>query len=82
MDNKDAKLSDRLYANSLDLRGFESRGVGPVDNGDHIGGNNLAILSVKSTFPNPIPESLKANTFTCSTNWRESFVIATTFRSW
>jgi len=63
LDNKDAKLSDRLYASSLDLRGFESRGVGPVDNGDHIGGNNLAILSVKSTFPNPIPESLKANTF-------------------
>ena len=63
MDNKDAKLSDRLYASSLDLRGFESRGVGPVDNGDHIGGNNLAIASVKSTFPNPIPESLKANTF-------------------
>jgi outer membrane protein insertion porin family len=63
LDNKDAKLSDRLYASSLDLRGFESRGVGPVDNGDHIGGNNLAIASVKSTFPNPIPESLKANTF-------------------
>ena len=63
LDNKDAKLSDRLYAGNLDLRGFESRGVGPVDNGDHIGGNNLAILSVKSTFPNPIPESLKANTF-------------------
>jgi len=63
LDNKDAKLSDRLYAGNLDLRGFESRGVGPVDNGDHIGGNNLAILTIKSTFPNPIPESLKANTF-------------------
>lgn len=63
LDNKDVKLSDRLYAGNLDLRGFESRGVGPVDNGDHIGGNNLAILTIKSTFPNPIPESLKANTF-------------------
>lgn len=63
LESKDAKLSDRLYAGNLDLRGFESRGVGPVDNGDHIGGNNLAILTIKSTFPNPIPESLKANTF-------------------
>jgi outer membrane protein insertion porin family len=63
LDNKDVKLSDRLYAGNKDLRGFESRGIGPVDNGDHIGGNNLAILSLRSTFPNPIPESLKANTF-------------------
>jgi outer membrane protein insertion porin family len=63
LDNKDVKLSDRLYAGNKDLRGFESRGIGPVDNGDHIGGNNLAILSLRSTFPNPIPDSLKANTF-------------------
>jgi outer membrane protein insertion porin family len=63
LDHKDVKLSDRLYANNLDLRGFEPRGVGPIDNGDHIGGNNLAILSIRTSFPNPIPESLKANTF-------------------
>ena len=62
-DEKDVKLSDRIFANPSDLRGFEPRGVGPVDNNDHIGGNNLATLSLKSTFPNPIPESLRANTF-------------------
>ena len=62
-DNKDVKLSDRLFSSQNDLRGFEIRGVGPVDNGDHVGGNNLATLSLKSTFPNPIPESLKANSF-------------------
>ena len=62
-DEKDVKLSDRIFANTSDLRGFEPRGVGPVDNNDHIGGNNLATLSLKSTFPNPIPESLRANTF-------------------
>jgi outer membrane protein insertion porin family len=61
--DKDVKLSDRIFALSTDLRGFEPRGVGPVDNGDHIGGNNLATLSLKSTFPNPMPESLRANTF-------------------
>jgi len=62
-DHKDVKLSDRIFASSSDLRGFEQRGVGPVDSGDHIGGNNLATLSLKSTFPNPIPENLRATTF-------------------
>jgi outer membrane protein insertion porin family len=61
--NKNAKLSDRIFASTSDLRGFEPRGVGPVDNKDHVGGNNLATLSLKSTFPNPIPESLRANSF-------------------
>ena len=62
-DNKDAKLSDRIFASVSDLRGFEPRGIGPVDSGDHVGGNNLATLSLKSTFPNPIPENLRANSF-------------------
>jgi outer membrane protein insertion porin family len=61
--DKDVKLSDRIFASSNDLRGFEQRGVGPVDSGDHIGGNNLATLSLKSTFPNPIPENLRATSF-------------------
>ena len=61
--DKDVKLSDRIFASSSDLRGFEQRGLGPVDSGDHIGGNNLATLSLKSTFPNPIPENLRATTF-------------------
>ena len=61
--DKDVKLSDRLYASSSDLRGFQQRGVGPVDSGDHVGGNNLATLSLKSTFPNPIPENLRPTTF-------------------
>ncbi len=61
--DKDVKLSDRIFSSSSDLRGFEQRGVGPIDGGDHIGGNNLATLSLKSTFPNPIPENLRANTF-------------------
>ena len=59
-DNKDVKLSDRIFASTSDLRGFEPRGIGPVDSGDHIGGNNLATLSLKSTFPNPIPENLRS----------------------
>jgi len=61
--NKDVKLSDRIFASPSDLRGFELRGIGPVDSVDHIGGNNLATLSLKSTFPNPMPENLRATTF-------------------
>ena len=64
LDNsKDIKISDRLYATQSDLRGFEQRGVGPVDGGDHVGGNYLATLSLKSTFPNPIPDNFRANSY-------------------
>jgi outer membrane protein insertion porin family len=61
--DKDVKLSDRIFASSSDLRGFQQRGIGPVDSGDHIGGNNLATISLKSTFPNPVPDNLRANTY-------------------
>jgi len=61
--DKDIKLSDRIFATSRDLRGFENRGVGPVDGGDHVGGNYLATLSLKSTFPNPLPEIVRPTTF-------------------
>jgi outer membrane protein insertion porin family len=63
LNNKDVKISDRLYPSQTDLRGFELRGVGPVDGTDHIGGNYLATLSLKSTFPNPIPDNFKANSY-------------------
>ncbi len=57
-------MSDRIFASvQATLEVFEPRGIGPVDSGDHIGGNNLATLSLKSTFPNPIPESLRAKSF-------------------
>ena len=62
-DNKDIKLSDRIFASASDLRGFESRGVGPVDTGSHVGGNYLAVLNLKSTFPNPISDSLRPNSY-------------------
>jgi len=61
--DKDIKLSDRIFATSRDLRGFQNRGVGPVDGGDHVGGNYLATLSLKSTFPNPLPEIVRPTTF-------------------
>ena len=62
-DNKDIKLSDRLFASASDLRGFESRGVGPIDSGSHVGGNYLAVVNLKSTFPNPIPDILRPKSY-------------------
>ena len=61
--NKDVKISDRLYPGQGDLRGFELRGIGPVDGGNYVGGNYLATLSLKSTFPNPIPDNFRARTY-------------------
>ena len=63
LDNKDTKLSDRIFASTSDLRGFELRGVGPIDSGSHVGGNYLAVLNLKSTFPNPIPDSLRPKSY-------------------
>ena len=63
LDSKYVKLSDRQHASNIDIKGFETRGIGPVDGGDHVGGNNLATLSFKSTFPNPIPDNLRANSY-------------------
>jgi outer membrane protein insertion porin family len=63
LDNKDVKLSDRIFASASDLRGFESRGVGPIDSGSHVGGNYLAVLNLKSSFPNPISDSFRPNTY-------------------
>lgn len=61
-DNKNIKLSDRLHGSTSVIKGFQNRGIGPIDGGDHIGGNYLSSLSLRSTFPNPIPENLRANT--------------------
>jgi outer membrane protein insertion porin family len=63
LNNKDIKLSDRLYASQNDLRGFELKAVGPIDGSAYIGGNYLATLGLKSTFPNPIPENLRPNSY-------------------
>ena len=61
INDKDVKLSDRKFLSSRNLRGFESYGVGPIDNNDHIGGNYSAYASFSSSFPNPLPEKWNAN---------------------
>ena len=62
LDNKDVKLSDRKFSTTRNLRGFQNRGIGPVDGTDHIGGNYSAFSSISSTFPSGLPEKWNAKT--------------------
>tara|TARA_B100000579_G_C22840798_1_gene861345 strand:+ start:785 stop:3022 length:2238 start_codon:yes stop_codon:yes gene_type:complete len=47
----DVRISKRIYLPSRRLRGFESGKVGPVDNGDYIGGNYASALNLATTLP-------------------------------
>ena len=49
--NDDIKLSERLYIPASKLRGFEKSKIGPLDNGDFIGGNYVASINFSSTIP-------------------------------
>ena len=57
----DVRISERLYLPSRKLRGFESGKVGPVDNGDFVGGNYLTAINVSTNLP--ILESLETFRF-------------------
>jgi outer membrane protein insertion porin family len=51
----DVRLSKRLFIPSRKLRGFESGKVGPIENGDFVGGNYAASLNLSSTLPQILP---------------------------
>ena len=55
------RISERLYLPSRKLRGFESGKVGPVDNGDYVGGNYVASFNASTNVP--IFESLETINF-------------------
>jgi outer membrane protein insertion porin family len=57
----DVRISDRLYLPSKKLRGFEPGKIGPVDNGDFIGGNFNTALNISSELP--ILESMETTSF-------------------
>lgn len=62
LNNKDIKLSDRKFLSAKKLRGFESRGIGPKDGKEHVGGNYSTYTSVSSTVPNFTPEKWRLDT--------------------
>ena len=60
----DVRISDRLFMPSRKLRGFEAGKVGPIDNGDYVGGNYLTSLNVSSNLPVfPSLETIDFNVF-------------------
>ena len=52
---EDVRVSKRIFVPSRRLRGFEYGKIGPVDSGDHIGGNYASSLSFNSTLPQLFP---------------------------
>ena len=61
LDNDDVRLSKRKGLSSRRLRGFERNKVGPVDSGDHVGGNYASSLNFETNLPNLLPENTKTD---------------------
>ena len=57
LNNDDVRLSKRVNLSTNRLRGFKKNKVGPVDGGDHIGGNYATALNLEANLPNLLPES-------------------------
>ena len=55
LNNKDVRISKRLYIPSNKLRGFEAGKVGPVQNNDFIGGNYVSTINFVATLPQLLP---------------------------
>ena len=53
--DEDVRVSKRVYVPERKLRGFENGKVGPVQDGDYIGGNYLTTLNFNASLPKLIP---------------------------
>ena len=51
LSNEDVRVSKRLFIPSKKLRGFQVGKVGPIDSGDFIGGNHIAVFNASTTLP-------------------------------
>jgi len=51
----DVRISKRLYLPANKLRGFESGKIGPIENDDFIGGNQISAVNVSTTLPQFLP---------------------------
>jgi len=49
--DEDVRISKRLFVPERRLRGFESGKIGPVQNGDYVGGNYLSSVNFNATLP-------------------------------
>ena len=53
--NKNTRISKRLYIPPSRLRGFESGKVGPIENADYVGGNYITTVNFTTTLPQVFP---------------------------
>ena len=51
LDNSDVRISKRAGVPSSRLRGFQRGKIGPIDNGDYIGGNYVSTLNLSTNLP-------------------------------
>ena len=61
LNDKNVKLSDRLYLPATKLRGFESGKVGPKDGLNFIGGNYVSSINIATTLPQVLPSLQNTN---------------------
>ena len=57
----DVRLSKRLRMSPRRLRGFDTKSIGPVDQGDYVGGNYAAALNFEAQLPNLLPEATQTD---------------------
>jgi len=65
IDGSDVRISKRAIIPHNRLRGFEKGKVGPIDNGDYIGGNYVSTLNMSTNLPQLFPtlENIDFNYF-------------------
>ena len=56
INNKDVKISDRIFIPSQYLKGFEPGKIGPKDGTDYVGGNYAAALGLGLNMTNLFPQ--------------------------
>ncbi len=61
LNDKDVRISKRLFVPTTRLRGFESGKIGPKDGSDYIGGNYVTTLNLEANLPNLLPESTRTD---------------------
>tara|TARA_B110001450_G_C17662042_1_gene497697 strand:+ start:761 stop:3016 length:2256 start_codon:yes stop_codon:yes gene_type:complete len=55
LSDKDVRVSKRLFVPASKLRGFKPGKIGPIENGDYIGGNYVTSLNFSSNLPSILP---------------------------
>lgn len=77
-DSEEVPIFDRFYAGGLGtVRGYNYRRVGPIESGDAVGGETIAVTNLEYTFPIPYLDAFRGVAFVDAGHVnRESYKIA------